>query len=54
MNAADTRPERDRTNPVGHMRPRVDAALEGFPGELIRLKTPRETEVFLKTRVWLI
>jgi len=36
------------------MRPRVDAALEGFPGELIRLKTPRETEVFLKTRVWLI
>jgi len=33
------------------MRPRVEAALEGFSGELIRLKTPRETEVFLKTRV---
>ena len=33
------------------MRPRVETALEGFSGELIRLKTPRETEIFLKTRV---
>ncbi len=33
------------------MSPRVEAALKGFSGELIRLKTPRETEVFLKTRV---
>ena len=33
------------------MRPRVEAALESFSGELIRLKTPRETDAFLQTRV---
>lgn len=33
-----------------NMRPRLEAALDGFPGELIRLKTPRETDAFLKTR----
>jgi len=32
------------------MRPRLEAALDGFPGELVRLKTPRETAAFLKTR----
>lgn len=31
------------------MRPRLEAALDGFPGERIRLKTPRETDAFLKT-----
>ena len=31
------------------MRPRLEAALDGFPGETIRLKTPRETAAFLKT-----
>lgn len=32
------------------MRPRLEAALDGFSGELIRLKTPCETAAFLKTR----
>lgn len=30
------------------MRPRVEAALNGFPGQIVRLKTPRETAAFLK------
>lgn len=29
------------------MRPRVEAALAGFSGRIIRLKTPRETDTFL-------
>lgn len=30
------------------MRPRVETGLAGFPGEIVRLKTPRETDAFLK------